>query len=486
MIGALWNGISGLDTYQKALNVESNNIANVNTAGYKAETVSFADMMYQNGQYGKGSRIESVEKSFTQGNLKITGNPYDMAIKGDGFFVVNDGVNAENYYTRNGNFRMGTDGSLETADGYNVMGVTSGTPTTISSNANVNKFDDNYVQYLASQFIKSPTSVITINSKATDYNTTATGDEAINSGTNYKTSSAKISDINAIKADYQYRLSMYAANPVAGTASIQGVSSVTFDPAALTQEGDILKMYVNGDVVLQSFDTDATTTLKKFADKLSATQGISAAADTTTGKITITSLVPGKTDLFTGATQNSASANIINETASVSGSGLAAVVSSRDALQTAITRAGAEFLDVTNTIDLTQETSLTLSEMKLKLDDLTISNAPFGDLTVDNGILLVKQGDSQFAVGKVVTVLFNDNLGLGASGDNRFVANDKSGNPIAAGTLNTIYGQQVELSNAELGTSLTSLMVYQRAFEANAKSITTSDEFLNVAIQLKK
>lgn len=486
MIGALWNGISGLDTYQKALNVESNNIANVNTAGYKAETVSFADMMYQNGQYGQGSRIESVEKSFMQGNLKTTGNAYDMAIKGEGFFIVNDGANGQKFYTRNGNFRMGTDGSLETADGYNVMGLTSGTPTTVSSNSAVNKFDDNYTQYLASQYIKSPTQAITINAKATDYNTTATSDAIANSGNDYKTSAAKIGDINALRADYQYRLSMYAANPVAGSASTKGVNSVRFDMSSLVSEGNLLKMYVNGDLVLQSFEVDASTTLKKFADKLSAIQGISAVADTTTGKVTMTSLIPGKTDLFTGAVQNDSSVAVINETTSSVGSGLGAVISSRDALQAAVVRAGAQFLDITNTIDLTKEASLTVGEIKLKLDDLTISNAPFGSLSVDNGVLLVKQGDSQFAVGKVVSVLFNDNLGLAASGDNRFKSTDKSGDPIAAGTLNEIYGQTLELSNAELGSSLTNLMVYQRAFEANAKAITTSDEFLNVAIQLKK
>jgi len=485
MIGALWNGISGLDSYQKALNVESNNIANVNTSGFKSETITFADMMYQSG-YGKGSRVESVEKSFLQGNLKTTGNSYDMAIKGDGFFVVNNGTSPENLYTRGGNFRMGTDGSLETSDGYNVMGLTSGAATTISTNTNVSKFDDNYTQFLASQYIKTPSSIITVNAKATDFNKTAIADDIINSGNNYKTSSSKIRDINALKSDYQSKLSNYATNPIAGIASLNSVNSITFDVATITQEGDTIKAYVNGDLYVQSFETDASTTLKKFADKLSTISGISASTDTTSGKVTITSLIPGKSDLITGAMQNTGNINVITETMAVAGTGLAAVTSSRTALQNAIVKAGADFLDSTNTIDLTKESSLALSEIKLKLDDLVISTSPFGDPTIDNGIILMKQGDNQFAIGKVVTTLFNDNLGLNPDGDNRFSASDKSGQPIAAGSMNYIYGKTLELSNAELGSSLTNLMVFQRAFEANAKSITTSDEFLNVAIQLKK
>lgn len=66
MIGALWTGISGLSAQQKALDNESNNIANVNTVGYKASRISFADQMYQD-RIGKGSLVLDSEKLYTQG-----------------------------------------------------------------------------------------------------------------------------------------------------------------------------------------------------------------------------------------------------------------------------------------------------------------------------------------------------------------------------------------------------------------------------------
>ncbi|MEA3554569.1 MAG: flagellar hook-basal body complex protein, partial [Campylobacterota bacterium] len=112
MVGALWTGISGLSGAQRALDNESNNIANVNTLGYKASRISFSDQMYQD-NIGKGVSTFDVEKLYTQGNLKVTGVGYDMALSGDGFFQVSDGN--ELYYSRAGNFRMGEDGNLQNA-----------------------------------------------------------------------------------------------------------------------------------------------------------------------------------------------------------------------------------------------------------------------------------------------------------------------------------------------------------------------------------
>lgn len=104
MIGALWTGISGLAAHQTALDNESNNIANVNTVGYKAGRISFADQVYQN-QIGKGSFVQDAEKIFTTGGSQITGVEYDVALQGDGFFTVinkNTLGTAETFYTRAG------------------------------------------------------------------------------------------------------------------------------------------------------------------------------------------------------------------------------------------------------------------------------------------------------------------------------------------------------------------------------------------------
>jgi flagellar hook protein FlgE len=124
MISTLWTGIAGLSSQQTALDNESNNIANVNTVGYKSSRVSFADLMYQD-SIGKGSKVTTAEKQFTQGSLNITGSSYDMALNGDGFFVVSNKSStgtSENYYTRAGNFRMGENGTLQDSNGNEVQG----------------------------------------------------------------------------------------------------------------------------------------------------------------------------------------------------------------------------------------------------------------------------------------------------------------------------------------------------------------------------
>ena len=124
MIGALWTGVSGLASQTTAIDNESNNVANVNTVGYKASRISFADQIYQN-QIGKGSYVQDAEKLFTQGSMKVTGVDYDVALQGDGFFTVinkNTLGTAETFYTRAGNLRMGDSGTLQTADGYEVQG----------------------------------------------------------------------------------------------------------------------------------------------------------------------------------------------------------------------------------------------------------------------------------------------------------------------------------------------------------------------------
>ena len=160
MIGALWTGISGLSSAQSAIDNESNNIANVNTVGYKASRVSFADMMYQD-SIGKGSTVTSAEKQYTQGSLNLTGSSYDLALNGDGFFVVSD-VNStgtsETYYTRAGNLRMGENGTLQDANGYEVQGWAMSTldpeNDVISTNDNWTSFNDNFTEIAGNQIIQ--------------------------------------------------------------------------------------------------------------------------------------------------------------------------------------------------------------------------------------------------------------------------------------------------------------------------------------------
>lgn len=121
--------LSALNADTTAIDVVGNNLANMNTPGFKASTVSFQDLVTESigaglgsTQVGFGVATPITLRQFTQGALQSTGGPLDAAIQGDGFFIVNDNGNTE--YTRGGNFQVNTDGELETASGQLVQGWT--------------------------------------------------------------------------------------------------------------------------------------------------------------------------------------------------------------------------------------------------------------------------------------------------------------------------------------------------------------------------
>ena len=273
MIGALWTGISGLASQQTALDNESNNIANVNTIGYKASRVSFADLMYQD-SIGKGSSVTKAEKQYTQGSLNLTGSSYDVALNGDGFFVVankNSTGSSESFYTRAGNFRMGDNGTLQDASGNEVQGwalaTIDKTSDVVSTNSNLSSFTNTFTQIAGNKIINFPNKIQTYAAKMSDYSTTSKADSSTLSGSGIKTQSAKNSDIEALITNYSNALTAYATNPEALSSTSIAQSTVIDYPSGskstLDSEGDQVYIYVNGNKYTQDYiSTTATDDFK--------------------------------------------------------------------------------------------------------------------------------------------------------------------------------------------------------------------------------
>lgn len=121
--------LSGLTAASTALSAISNNLANLNTVGYKGTTAVFRDLFYQTVgstqagnpiQVGAGTGVGSLSTIFTDGNIQSTGVPTDVAISGDGFFVVQDGTGYQ--YSRAGNFQINPQGFLSSEDGQPILG----------------------------------------------------------------------------------------------------------------------------------------------------------------------------------------------------------------------------------------------------------------------------------------------------------------------------------------------------------------------------
>ena len=123
MLGAIYIGLSGMTAYSKGLQTISHNVANLNTLGFKSSTVSFADayagggLGYSGGTAGLGAgvRFGSPRIAFEQGDLRATTGELDLAVKGDGFFVLKDG--GRTYYARTGQFTVNDEGYIALSDG---------------------------------------------------------------------------------------------------------------------------------------------------------------------------------------------------------------------------------------------------------------------------------------------------------------------------------------------------------------------------------
>ncbi|MHB9143854.1 MAG: flagellar basal-body rod protein FlgG [Symbiobacteriia bacterium] len=155
MIRSLWSAASGMLAQQMNVDVISNNLANVSTPGFKKSRVEFEDLLYQTvrapqqvgmGQdartvagldVGLGVRPVATLRDFSLGSIQTTGNPTDLAIRGEGFFQVTDGTRT--YYTRAGNFNVDSDGNLANPEGYRVLD-TSGNPIHLDT-SNLDHFE---------------------------------------------------------------------------------------------------------------------------------------------------------------------------------------------------------------------------------------------------------------------------------------------------------------------------------------------------------
>ncbi|MEW6156420.1 MAG: flagellar basal-body rod protein FlgG [Verrucomicrobiota bacterium] len=177
MLRALYSSSAGMQSQQLNLDVIANNLANVNTTGFKKSKIEFQDLLYQTTraagaeqgggnllptglQIGHGSRPVATSKIFTNGEVTQTGERLDLAIQGDGFFEVQmpDGTRA---YTRDGAFKTAADGRITTSDGLVVQGgfqpIPAGTTgISISANGEVTTMGPNGKQTFRVQLVRFP------------------------------------------------------------------------------------------------------------------------------------------------------------------------------------------------------------------------------------------------------------------------------------------------------------------------------------------
>lgn len=241
MLTSLFTGISGMKANGIALSVIGDNIANMNTIGYKASRVTFGDVMSQtltsgtsSSQIGRGVFMSDISPLFTQGSFESTGNALDLAIDGDGFFIVRD--NSGTFYTRAGQFTLDKDGFVVNSDGLKVQGyqyTPGGQLTGILGDIDVSQFNNSTAptgNVIISANIDSRATAITggfdINdpTATSNFSSTATVYDSLGNARNITLYFTKTAG-NA----WQWNAVVDGKDSASGNTEIQASGTMTFD-----------------------------------------------------------------------------------------------------------------------------------------------------------------------------------------------------------------------------------------------------------------
>lgn len=568
MMRSLYSGVAGLKTHQIRMDVIGNNIANVNTTAYKSSSMTFSELMSQTTQkasganattgvggtnakqIGLGVKAGAINTAITtQGSAQSTGNPFDIMITGDNFFVVNNG--SENFFTRDGSFYVDGAGNLAmTSTGYNVMGwgvdETTGnikqdtvTALRIMSAANMTYPPEATTKANISGILdENDKDVTSANGKtvnlnffdARGYSYTAkfTFKQSGGDKTNeYSMELSKLLDSTGAEIDIS-KLKF-------GNRSQQKMETkVTLNTDAYKWDGKVLKtkdgttdvanladiFKADGSLITPADDA-AAQKQQKALDAIAKAYGYEGSTDEFLN-LYITSAADPKQQLTMQDLLGNMMAGKTTDVLPADGSAITmegryfegtTVVFNKDTgklesvggsttnlnVNAAFSALGGNFSDVT--IDLSECTNYdkkgtsTIGATSGDLDGLGTGRR-LGDMI---GVFIQKDGmiyasyDNGMTklLGQIATAAFANASGLEKEGDNLYSATLNSGEFDGIGVDITAGGGymspgQLEMSNVDLSSEFTEMITTQRGFQANSRIITVSDTLLEELTNLKR
>jgi len=408
MMRSLFAGVSGLRNHQIRMDVIANNIANVNTTGYKMARVTFQDLFYQTLkgasapqgsmggtdpiQVGLGMTIGGINTIYTPGNPQYTGNPTDFAIQGDGFFIVSDGN--KSYFTRDGAFSIGLDGSLVNPNtGYKVLGWKANVSGIIDTSMPVEPL----VIPKGQQMMAKATSNVRVVGNL---------DAQSNTGTIFSAPTT-IYDSLGVSHTLRFTFEKTGINQWTVTADMDGISVTGWSSTLVFRDDGVY--------------------------------------DPASSVINPVSITP---------TNGAAQLNITP--------------------------------DFSNMTQLGGDTSISISYQ---------DGYPMGSLTdftvSETGVItgIYSNGLNQ-TLGQIALANFGNPGGLTRVGSNLFEVSVNSGEALigypGSGGRGNLYVGALEMSNVDLASEFTNMIITQRGFQANSRIITTSDEMLQELVNLKR
>lgn len=568
MMRSLYSGVAGLKTHQTRMDVIGNNIANVNTTAYKSSSMTFSELMSQTTQkasganattgvggtnakqIGLGVKAGAINTAITtQGSAQSTGNPFDIMITGDNFFVVSNG--SENFFTRDGSFYVDGAGNLAmTSTGYNVMGwgvdETTGnikqdtvTALRIMSAANMTYPPEATTQANISGILdENDKDVTSANGKtvnlnffdARGYSYTAkfTFKQSGEPNTNvYSMELTKLLDSTGAEIDI-------SALDFGNRTQQKMETKVTLNTDAYMWDGKVLKtkdgttevanladIFNQDGSLITPQDDAAAQKQQKALDAIAKAYGYEGSTDEFLN-LYITSAADPKQQLTMQDLLGNMMAGKNTDILPADGSTITmegryfegtTVVFNKDTgklesvggsttnlgINAAFSQLGGNFSDIT--IDLSECTNYdnkgtsTIGATSGDLDGLGTGRR-LGDMI---GVFIQKDGmiyasyDNGMTklLGQIATAAFANASGLEKEGDNLYSATLNSGEFDGIGVDITAGGGymstgQLEMSNVDLSSEFTEMITTQRGFQANSRIITVSDTLLEELTNLKR
>ncbi|SME95330.1 flagellar hook protein FlgE [Desulfovibrio gilichinskyi] len=513
---SLYTGISGLNVNSQATSVVSNNLANSSTVGYKSTYATFEDVFYSAittggglSQVGNGAGVASINTDYTQGSYETSSSSTNVAINGDGYYIVVDPDNGATSYSRAGNFDFDKDGYLVDPYGNMVQGweVKEGSASGSLTN----------IQLDQSQSPPNATSAVrtsmNLNSQSTDKAITAnpytsefelydgTSSPALDSSRYSYSSTMTIYDENGSAHDLTFYMDpvntdsdgnivweyVVACDPNEDQRTFGGTDMNTTSGAGLLMTGT-LTFNSEGKLTSQSAftlsDTPTSTDPKDPANWELASFSDSG--------------VPEMNVNFTGSTTGqdlAFSFGMSNPNSSVGSNGGWSTSSTISTLADVTATTDYSDLPSFNSIELATGATTSYSDSSSATYSTSQDGYATGSLlsvSVDkNGIISGAYSNNQtIELYQFALADFTNPGGLVANGNNLFSATTDSGDAVigtaGSGGFGKIVSNSLESSNVDLAAEMTKLIIIQAAYSANSKVVTTADSMLTTAIGLKR
>ena len=485
MMRSLYSGVSGLKNHQTRMDVVGNNISNVNTTGFKSSRVTFSDTLSQTlsgasaptenrggtnpKQIGLGSATSAIDTLFTDGSVQSTGVNTDLCLSGNGLFIVKDGNLS--YYTRNGNFKFDKEGYYVNSDGLKVQGWSATTP---GDAINTNGQPSEICIPAGKTMAASATKVATF-SKNLD-------------AAEPMIKSMSVTYVDGTTADVQAgtTAAVEVGKDFDAGAGAKKVASITLkmtDGTTTTETSGAFKLD----------NSKPKTTIATIYDSLGNAHNVTIYMTKTevsskNGNKWTISLDPAGTNKQT-ITESDGTTTTVNMTdlelqfdvngGLKTGSGTATLTLKNGAGDNQ--SVDLTFDDVTQYAGSSTAFATTDGNAAGTLKSVSIDSSGVITGTYTNGLNVQ---EAQVAIAQ-----FNNASGLTKTGNSLYTESNNSGTP-NIGTISdlgcTVTPSSLEMSNVDMASELTDMIVTQRGYQSNSKIITVSDELLETLINMKR